>query len=83
MTKLAPTDPFPDWDGQTTLQRVLACAAMLHVHDFLTDKERKDVQKRVAKWLDRQRVKDGLEIGMSRAKPQPLRLVCGGLHGKS
>ncbi len=81
MTKLEPTDLCPDWVGQTTLQRVLTCAAMLHIHDFLTDKERQMVQKRVTKWLARQSARDGL--GKTRAKKlAPLRLVHMNRKGK-
>jgi hypothetical protein len=57
MTKLRPYDKFPAWKSGTCLRRILMCAGALHVHDFLSDSERKRVQKRLRKWLLKNGVK--------------------------
>lgn len=76
MTRLHPAEPSPVWKQQTILQRVLSCAAMLHVHQFLSDAERQSVQKRILKWLDSQ---PGEKLPplcrhAKAGKPKPLRL---------
>lgn len=75
MTRLKPGDPFPHWQNQTTLERALACASMLHVHQFMSDRERQSVQRRLDKWLDKWFEDDGDELRKQEPKPRQLRPV--------
>ncbi len=50
MTDLDADKPAADWHHKTNLDRIHACAAMLNIHGFLTDAERKKVHERMLKW---------------------------------
>jgi hypothetical protein len=91
MTKLRPTDLFPSWKKETVLKRALACAGMLHVHQFMSDKERLAVQRRLTKWLDKNVIKpnvaksvDGVccNCGLSDAKDRDCPASREGTHCK-
>lgn len=55
MTRLHPDEPPPNWGGRGGHKRmwehVMACAAMLNLHDFMTDGERRKVNARIKAWL--------------------------------
>jgi len=50
MSNLKPRDKVPVWKCPHAYERMQACAAMLNLHEFLTDGERKKVDRRIAAW---------------------------------
>ncbi len=50
MSARKPDDKVPSWPKDTMYWRVKACAAMLNLHDFMTDGERRKVERRIENW---------------------------------
>lgn len=52
MTSLKPNDVVLRWKKDSAVRRLFLCAGMLHVHGFMTRRERIRVQARLVKWVD-------------------------------
>lgn len=59
MTKLEPNERVVVWACRDARERIQACAAMLNLHDFLTDSERAKVNRRIKAWLAKNDGKGG------------------------